>query len=393
MNVGGPAYHVSLLSGLLKPARYRTRLIAGRVGVGEASFDEVAHRYGAELRLVPALGPAISPFKDLAALLALVGEVHRFRPDIVHTHTAKAGLLGRAAAVIAGHPRPIIVHTYHGHVLEGYFGAVGNQIFRAAERLLGRVSDRLVGVSDATVADLVRLGVAAPERFTVVPLGLDLDRFLAVERTEGQYVRDALEATPSDFLAVIAGRLVPIKRIDVALRAMARVRRDGVPAMLAVVGDGELRHDLTGLADRLGLTDVVRFLGYRSDMPEIMAASDVALLTSDNEGTPVSLIEAAAAARPAVATAVGGVSEVVAPDTGELAPAGDHAGLAAGLERLANDPDLRRERGARARQHVRSRYSAERLLTDIDNLYDELMSEAAVSRRHRAALPRPPSSG
>jgi len=388
MNVGGPAHHVSLLSGLLRPTRYRTRLIAGRVGANEASFDDLAYRYGAELRLVPALGPAISPLNDLSALFTLVGEVHRFQPDIVHTHTAKAGLLGRMAALIAGNPRPVVVHTYHGHVLEGYFGVVGNRLFRAAEKLLGRVSDRLVGVSDATVADLVRLGVAARERFAVIPLGLNLDRFLAVERADGQYVRDALGAAPDTFLAVVVGRLVPIKRVDLALRALARLRLDGVPAMLAVVGDGELRKELTELAVNLGLTDAVHFLGYRSDIAEIMAASDVALLTSDNEGTPVSLIEAAAAARPAVATAVGGVSEVVSPNTGELAPAGDHLGLAAGLALLANDPALRRERGALAREHVRSRYSAKRLLADIDNLYDELIREAAGGRRSHRLLTR-----
>src|SRR3954447_5649350 len=161
--MGGPAHHVSLLSGLLDPQRYDTLLLYGEVGPGEASLEGIARERHAQLEVVPGLGPELNPLRDLRALVSLVRSVRRFRPDIVHTHTAKAGMLGRLAAVLAGRPRPIIVHTYHGHVLEGYFGPLLNTVFRTLERWLGRVSNVLIGVSSATVDDLVRLRVAPRE--------------------------------------------------------------------------------------------------------------------------------------------------------------------------------------------------------------------------------------
>jgi glycosyltransferase involved in cell wall biosynthesis len=171
---------VSLLSGRLDPERYETLLVAGRPGPGEGSFEGLARHYGARLELLPSLSPAIDPGADLRALAALRSIVRRFRPDVVHTHTAKAGALGRTSALLAGRPRPLIVHTYHGHVLEGYFGPLVTAGYRAVERGLARYSDRLVGVSEATVDDLVRLGIAPRSSFSVIPLGLDLDRFLGI---------------------------------------------------------------------------------------------------------------------------------------------------------------------------------------------------------------------
>src|SRR6478735_7755654 len=152
LNMGGPAHHVGFLSGLLDPERYETVLLHGDVGAGEAALSSTADRYGVRRETVPGLRP------ELRALVALVRAVRRFRPDIVHTHTAKAGMLGRLAA-LAMRPRPIIVHTYHGHVLEGYFGRLLNAFYRALERGLARVSDALIGVSSATVDDLVRLRI------------------------------------------------------------------------------------------------------------------------------------------------------------------------------------------------------------------------------------------
>src|SRR3954470_4342253 len=151
LNMGGPAHHVGFLSGLLEPARYETVLFHGEVGAGEAALSSSADRYGVRREVVRGLRPELRPLDDLRALVALVRAVRRFRPDIVHTHTAKAGMLGRLAAVLGGRPRPIIVHTYHGHVLEGYFGRFLNAFYRFLERALGRVSDALIGVSQATV--------------------------------------------------------------------------------------------------------------------------------------------------------------------------------------------------------------------------------------------------
>jgi glycosyltransferase involved in cell wall biosynthesis len=373
MNVGGPAYHVSLLSGRLNPERFETLLVAGTVGRGEASFEDLAERSGARLLRLPVLGPEIDPGRDPRALAALVRTIRRFRPHIVHTHTAKAGALGRAAAVIAGRRRPVIVHTYHGHVLRGYFGPRVTAAYRAAERGLAHVSDRLVGVSQAVVDDLVELGIAPRERFTVVPLGLDLDRFLAVPAASGGAVRTELGIADDDVLAVFAGRLVPIKRLDVLLDGVAAARASGARLRVAVVGDGELRARLEGRAAALGIDHAVTFLGFRRDLDTVLHAADVAVLSSDNEGTPVALIEAAAAGRPAIATDVGGVADVVTTETGLLVAPGRPDSFAAALTQLAARPDERRRMGSAAREHVRDRYAAGRLLADVEALYDELL--------------------
>jgi glycosyltransferase involved in cell wall biosynthesis len=374
MNIGGPAHHVSLLSGRIDPQRFETLLVHGELGAMEGSFAPLAERERCNVEVLPGLRPDLRPQADARALAGLVRVVRAYRPDIVHTHTAKAGFLGRLAAVLAPGPRPIIVHTYHGHVLEGYFGPPRTALYRFLERRLATVSHCLIGVSQATVDDLVRLGVASRERFRVVPIGLDLARFVDPAPQAGARLRERCGASAGDLLVGFVGRLVPIKRVDLVLRATAEARRHGVPIRLMVVGDGPCRPSLEAMAASLGLADVVRFLGYLPDASAAAAASDVAILASDNEGTPVSLIEAAAAGRPAVATAVGGVPDVVLPATGVLVTRGDHAGLARGLIRLAGDADLRAHMGEQAVAHVAKSFSIERLLRDIEGLYDELLS-------------------
>lgn len=388
MNIGGPAHHVSMLSGRLDPDRFRTLLVHGNVAAGEGSFDYLAEREGCAVEIVPGFGPEIRPLRDLRALVGLVGVMHRFRPQIVHTHTAKAGFLGRLAAVLAPGPRPIIVHTYHGHVLEGYFGRKTTAIYRFLERCLGTVSDCLIGVSRATVDDLVRLGVAGRERFRMIPIGLDLGRFVQPDLERAAALRRECGAGEKEVLAAYVGRLVPIKRVDVVLRAVAEARRQAAPLRLVVAGDGECRQELERRADRLGLRGVVTFLGYVPDSSRVAAAADVAILASDNEGTPVALIEAAAAGRPAVATAVGGVPEVVVPGAGLLAPRGDYAALADALVRSARDAPLRTTMGARARDHVLRQFSIERLVSDIEDLYEELLARAPTRGRRARRSPR-----
>jgi glycosyltransferase involved in cell wall biosynthesis len=321
--------------------------------------------------MMPALSPAIDPRADLSALRELRQIIRRFKPHIVHTHTAKAGALGRTAALLAGRHRPVIVHTYHGHVLEGYFGTAVTAGYRAVEKGLARFSDRLVGVSQATVDDLVRLGIAPRERFQVIPLGLDLDRFLSLGPRE--------EPGDRDVVALYAGRLVPIKRVDVLLRALARARGGGARLSLVVLGDGELRPELERLAATLGIAGAVTFLGYREDVVPHLSGADFAVLSSANEGTPVALIEAAAAGRALAGTRVGGVADVVGPGTGRLVENGDEEGLAAAMSELAGDRELRLSMGVSAREHVRSRYDGSRLLADIDRLYGELLAARAHS--------------
>jgi glycosyltransferase involved in cell wall biosynthesis len=386
LNMGGPAHHVGLLDSMLDPECYETLLLHGEVGAGEASLEDSVRARGVTLAKVPRLRPELRPHDDARALASLVRAVRRVRPDIVHTHTAKAGMLGRLAAVLASGARPMIVHTYHGHVLEGYFDPLRTATYRTTERRLAAVSDALVGVSSATVDDLVRLGIAPRSRFRVIPIGLDLNPFLRLQERDGARFRGEAGARNGEVLLTFVGRLVPIKRVDLLLRALARVTSGGAPVRLAVVGSGPLRNDLEHLARELGVAEATQFMGYRSDMASVAAASDLAVLSSANEGTPVSLIEAAAAGRPAVATAVGGVRDVVRKGTGILVEDGDADSLARGVARLAADPELRRSMGTRARHHVAERFSADRLVRDVDGLYRELLESRGGERM--TAVPR-----
>ncbi len=373
LNLGGAAQNASLLSGRrLSSKRFESLLVHGRLAEGEQSMADLAEQEGAETRFLSQLGQPISPARDPLALGQLVRIARRFRPHIVHTHTAKGGFVGRAAA-LAVRPRPAIVHTYHGHVLEGYFGPRKTALFRGLERRMARVSDCLIGVSDRTVDDLVRLGVAPRNRFRVIALGMDLHPFAHPDAAAGHELRRELGVADDRVLLTYVGRIVPIKRVELLLRATGHARQAGALVELAVIGDGAERPALQSLARELGMGETVHFLGYRRDLPRIAAAADVAVLGSDNEGTPVSLIEAAAAGTPAVATDVGGVADVVAPETGILVPPGDERAFARALVDIANEPELRRAMGERARERALNRHSLDRMLRAISELYEELI--------------------
>jgi glycosyltransferase involved in cell wall biosynthesis len=376
MNLGGPAHHVALLSERLDPEKYESTLATGNVGRGEEEFP----LHSSVLRIDP-LGPDIRPVEDLKALFELVRLIRRLRPDIVETHTSKAGMLGRAAALLAMRPRPVLIHTFHGHVLRGYFGPLKTTAFRWIERALARATDLLVGVSAATVEELVALRIAPRAKFRVLPLGLDLDPMLALSATSGGPLREEIGAGAEETVFTYTGRLVPIKQPESMLRATALARQQGAAIRVAVVGDGELRPHLEELARELGCADAVDFLGYRRDLETIAQGSDAALLTSANEGTPVALIEAAAAARPAVATDVGGVRDIVVEGAGLLAPPGDERALAAHMVRLASEPELRRQMGERAREHVRRQFALPRLIEEVEEIYTTLLARRNGRRR------------
>lgn len=360
LNIGGPARQALLLSRALADD-YPTVLAAGTPPAeeGELSDAEVpVHR-------VPLVRP-LHPRHDARALLAVRRLIRSSGAVLVHTHMAKAGTVGRLAAATV-RPRPLTVHTFHGHVLDGYFSPAVQRGFVAAEQALARHTDVLVAISTEIRDQLLELGIGLPSQYRVIPLGLDLSRHLAVEGRSGA-LREHLRLAPDVPLVGVLGRLAPIKDHDTLLQAMA-----GVPgAHLAVLGDGELRGDLERRARELGIEGRTHFTGWWDDVPAAIADLDVVALSSRNEGTPVSLIEAAACGRPCAATNVGGVRSVVEHGrSGLLVPPGDPSSLADAVTRLLRDPRLRAHMGREARVGA-SRFAPGRLVRDIRELYDEL---------------------
>lgn len=388
LNVGGPAMHVVNATRVLNDGLWRTRLIAGSVPPTEGDMGYYAAERGVEVTLLPEMSREISAWDDLRSLLALWRLFRRERPTVVHTHTAKAGTLGRLAAILAG--VPVRVHTFHGHVLGGgYFAPWKTRLFLEIERQLARGTSRLVVLTRRQAREMAEdLRVAPPEKFAVVPLGLELERFRAVERSDASRARarDAL-GIPRDARAVgIVGRLVPIKNHELFLEALAADKPRttvGAPGMFSgvsgapvgapprllgvVVGSGEREAELKALAVRLGVADRVLWLGWRRDLPGIYAALDALALPSHDEGTPVAVLEALAAGVPVVARDVGGVGEVLAElGVGAVLPreAGPEA-WAEALGRAASAPSL----PDLARDAVVARYSVERLARDLGELY------------------------
>jgi glycosyltransferase involved in cell wall biosynthesis len=383
LNVGGPALHVSYLSRELDRIGYETTLVAGRIGGSEGSMEYIADELGVEPLYVPELQREISPIADAIASRRLLKIIRDIRPDVLHTHTAKAGAVGRMAALMAGPARPrVVVHTFHGHVLRGYFSPAKTEAFRQLERWLARGSDALIAVSPEVRDDLVSLGVAPAGKIAVVRLGLDFDARLATPPDARRRLRGELGVDGDAFVIAWLGRMTEIKRADDLLRAFARMREHRDDAVLLMVGDGPLRGELETLARELGIAESTRFTGFRGDVGSIYAAADVVALTSANEGTPVSVIEAQAAGLPVVSTDVGGVRDVVSDgESGFVVERGDVAGVSDRLERLALDPALRERMGVVGHGRATARYGVPRLVSDIDTLYRELLRQADVPTR------------
>jgi glycosyltransferase involved in cell wall biosynthesis len=376
LNMGGPALHVAYLTAGLAKRGYETTLVAGSLARGEDSMAFVAEELGIEVERLEELHREISPLRDAVAILRLARVIRRVRPHILHTHTAKAGAVGRLAALLAGGARPpIVVHTFHGHVLRGYFDPLRTAGFRLLERWLATKTTALVAVSPQVRDDLVSLGVAPRERFVVVRVGIELEQRVAAERNGRGESRRVLGIGPDRFAVGWIGRMTGVKRTDDVLRAFRRLRDRGVDACLCMIGDGPDRPAVERRAHELGLMRDTLFLGYQEEVAPFYAAFDAMILPSINEGTPVSAIEALAAGRPVVATRVGGVPDVVREgEDGFLVEPGDVDALAERLARLAADPELRERLGAAGRARVVPRYSVERLVDDIDLLYRSLLA-------------------
>jgi glycosyltransferase involved in cell wall biosynthesis len=376
LNMGGPALHVAYLTAGLRERGYDTTLVAGTLARGEDSMAFVAEGLDVPVVGIPELGREISPVRDLLATVRLAALIRRERPQILHTHTAKAGTVGRVAALLAGRARPpIVVHTFHGHVLYGYFGPLRSRFFRLLERWLARHTTALVAVSPQVRDDLVSLGVAPADKFVVVRLGIELDERVGGNSDSRDEMRRYLGISSTRFAVGWVGRMTAVKRTDDVLDAFKRLQERGVAATLCLVGDGPDRPGLERRAHELGIMRDTLFLGYQEEVGPLYAAFDALVLPSGNEGTPVSVIEALAAGTPVVATRVGGVPDVVRDgEDGFLVEPGASDELAARLAELARDPALRERFGAAGRARVLPRYAVDRLVDDIDRLYRALLA-------------------
>lgn len=403
LNVGGPARHVIWLTSGLREAGYETLLVAGRVPEGEEDMGYFADEFGVTPKYIREMSREIS-WKDAVTVWKLFRLFLRERPDIVHTHTAKAGTVGRSAGflyrwltpgTLIGRPRQCkFVHTYHGHIFHSYYGPGRTRVFLAIEKLLARlVTHRLIVISKQQrleIGEKFRVGRA--EQFKIVPLGLDLGIF-SEHATRRAKFRQELCIPDHSFLIGIVGRLTEIKNHEMFLNVVARLkkidpacRRQGEVRFI-IIGDGGLRPDLELQTQMMGLEKDVIFVGSRKDPEYFYPALDVVALTSRNEGTPLTLIEAMANARPVVATSVGGVVDLLGEvvedgpykvcQRGISVPAGDEAAFVVALSRIIRDRSLRQELGERGLEFVEVNYSKERLFEDIKNLYGELSHKEA----------------
>jgi glycosyltransferase involved in cell wall biosynthesis len=384
LNLGGPARQVLASDPLLVRRGYQLRLFCGRPEAGEGDLAEEARAAGLDVVSVPGLERRPAAWRDLRAQAFLRRALAAFDPDVVHTHAFKAGWLGRTAARRAV-PRAALVHTFHGHVLEGYFPAWLSRALIGLERRLARRTDRVLAVSRATADDLVRLGIVDEQRLSLSPPGIRLDAWLDQPElpdrsAAGRALRERWGVPAEACLALQLGRLAPVKRPQAALDVFARAAADRPHLWLAIVGDGPPRAELE---ERLGawpadLRRRVLLPGALADAPAVHAASDMLLLTSRNEGWPVAVIEAAAAGRAVVAPDVGGLAEALSdPERGLLAPAGDDERLALHLGRLVDEPQLARRLGATARAEVRAVHSAEALANRLEQVYREVLAGRA----------------
>ena len=368
MNIGGPARQVLLLAKSLGQ-ELPVVLATGSPGRDEGELTDPSIL----VRRVPLVRP-VSPGTDFRALLAVRGLLRETGAGLLHTHMAKAGTVGRMAALssLDRHARPRLMHTFHGHVLDGYFGRAQRRAFLEMERFLARQTDLLIAVSPEVRDELLDLSVGKPEQYRVVPLGLDLGQLLEVGAPGGPAgkLRLAIGLPAGVPLIGVLGRLVPIKDHSTLFHAMLEVP----DAHLAVLGDGELRSSLETLARTLHIADRVHFMGWWLDVASALADVDVVALSSRNEGTPVALIEALAAGRPVVTTDVGGVRHVVQDgETGWLCPADDAIALGQLLMRALNDPPTAERMANEGRRRVTERFGADRMVADHLALYRELL--------------------
>lgn len=385
LNLGGPTYNAAFLSRYLAP-EFETLLVAGIKESSEESSEFIVTEMGLTPVYIPEMRREINFRNDRIAYQKIKQLIKEFKPDIVHTHAAKAGTLGRLAA---HHMNvPVILHTFHGHVFHSYFSPLKTTIFKSIERYLSSISTRIIAISDIQKNELCyEHKVSRKKNTVVIPLGFDLQRFQKDQDLLRQNFRNEYHLDDEAVAVCIIGRVVPVKNHALFIRAFDYVRHQFSGKLTGfIVGDGEDRIAMEELAKSLGLSvstpenkisnpDLV-FTSWIFDVERPLAGCDVVAMTSLNEGTPVSLIEAQAANKPIVSTEVGGIGNVVLPGiTALLSPSGNLSGFQENLLKLVSDKELRNSMKDKGWSFVKSKFHYERLVNDMRLLYRELLSE------------------
>ena len=370
MNVGGPAVQVSGLMRGFDPLEFDHRLYTGFCAADEADYlDTVAPDVKATR--IEGFGRRVSLGGDVRAFISLIREIRSFKPHIIHTHTAKAGFLGRIASIISLHPS-IRVHTFHGHLLKGYFGSYKRRLVIIAEKVLATFTDELLAVGDKVRQDLLAAGIGNPKKFDLMPPGLKISQL--PNKLESQ---EFYGLTSSRLQCGFIGRVTQIKRPDRFLDVVSEIKKRGVFIEFFIAGDGEL---LKICRRRIASEELpVKILGWQSDIEKVLAAADLVLLTSDNEGTPLSLIQAEMAGLPVVTTRVGSVPEVVLDGITGIITSLEVQEIADALEKLANSNELRAQMGAAAQVFTLANFGVKRLVHDHEELYKKLLASRAKS--------------
>ena len=372
LNIGGPALHCIILNSELDPERYASCLVTGKESPAEGNMYGLARDKGVEPVVIEALGREIFLKDDLRALFLLIRLIHREKPDIIHTHTAKAGFLGRIAAKLTG--VPIIIHTFHGHVFHSYFGFFRTNFFLWLERLLAKLTDVIITVGEQQRQEIISYKIAEPEKIISVPLGLNLTPFIGDDADPNE-LSSELGINPDILLVGIVARLVPIKNHECFLHAARLVLKRFDKVRFLIIGDGELRGELELKARDLQIESRVIFMGFQHNLRKIYAGLDVVTLSSFNEGLPVALIEAMSAGKPVISTNVGGVRDLILDGyNGLLVPSNDQQALAEAILYLLNKPERRRMMGEAGRAKAYPGFDKSRLVSDIDHLYQQLLN-------------------
>ncbi len=383
-NLGGPTYNVAYLTKYISN-EYETLLIGGDKEEGEDSSTFILENLGIKPILLPELKRDLSFSNDIKAYKAISKIIKEFKPDIVHTHASKAGAIGRLAAI--RNNVPVVVHTFHGHVFHSYFGTLKTKFYLAVERYLAKRSSAIIAISEMQKAELLNeYKIAEEEKFAVINLGFDLQRFMDNETINRKKFREHYQVSESEIAVVIVGRLAPVKNHLMFIRALNyAVKNSNQKIRAFIIGDGEMRQQIEMLVTSLGLDYVdftkeervatITFTSWITDVERVLTGSDVVCLTSFNEGTPVSLIEAQASSRPIITTNVGGIADIVSANAAILVESDDYIQFGKSIKQLAESPDLRREMSSAGKDFVKSRFHYNRLIKDMEYLYSKLLQK------------------